>query len=164
MSIGNDGGRLLPEVTEVQVEGSDQESWRRRIVVGVDGSFGSIQALLWAAREAKSREAVLDVVSVWEDLSDERADALRDDPLRIAAERLQRALDALIRQRDVPDRVITAPVHGPPGRRLVERARDAHLLVLGTSGISSPEIPGGIGLFCVRHSATPVVFVPLPPG
>ena len=40
------------------------------------------------------------------------------------------------------------------------RARDAELLVLGTTGISSPEIPGGIGLYCLRHSTTPLVFVP----
>ncbi|MEU5878602.1 universal stress protein [Spirillospora sp. NPDC047279] len=153
-------GESGPRITEVPVEGIDPETWRRRIVVGVDGSHGSRRALLWAAHEAKERALCLDVVSVWEDPSAEPAAALRDDPLRVAGERLKQALDALIRAGDVPDHVITAPVHGPPGSRLVERARDARLLVLGTTSISAPEHPGGIGAYCLRHSTTPIVFVP----
>ncbi|MGW9211638.1 hypothetical protein ACWGR4_32305 [Embleya sp. NPDC055664] len=45
---------------------------------------------------------------------------------------------------------------------LVARARDARLLVLGTSGIECPTIPGPTGLYRLRHSATPVVLVPAP--
>ncbi|MFC9975690.1 hypothetical protein ACFVH6_32855 [Spirillospora sp. NPDC127200] len=73
-----------------------------------------------------------------------------------------RALETLVRDRDLPVRIITAPLHGPPTPRLVERAKDALLLVLGTTGISSPEIPDGVGLYRVRHSTTPVVFAPPP--
>ncbi|MDI2124784.1 universal stress protein [Yinghuangia seranimata] len=131
---------------------------RRRIVVGVDGSFGAAVALRWASTEACERGLVLDVVAVWEELHPD--DTGRDGHLEVARQRLQRALESLIRQRDVPDEVITAPLHGPPGERLVERARDAEQLVLGTTGISSPEIPGGISLYVLRHSATPVTFVP----
>lgn len=82
--------------------------------------------------------------------------------MEVARERLQHALGELFRNRDAPPRVPAAPIEGPPGSVLVDRARDAELLVLGTTGISSPEIPGGVGLYCLRHSRTPVVFVPSP--
>lgn len=127
-----------------------------RIVVGVDGSFGADAALRWAIREARERGLVLDVVAVWEDLAGDDGDG----HLAVARERLDRALEHLLRRRDLPKQVITAPLHGAPGLQLVERARDADFLVLGTTGISSPEIPGGIGLFCLRNSSVPVVFVP----
>jgi nucleotide-binding universal stress UspA family protein len=130
----------------------------RRIVVGVDGSFGAEAALVWAADHARERGLVLDVVAVWEDLGHERSP--RDGQLAVARERLQRALESLGRHLRFPEQVITAPLCGPPGERLVERARHAEMLVLGTTGISSPEIPGGISLYCLRHSVAPIVFVP----
>lgn len=130
-----------------------------RIVVGVDGSFGAEAALRWAIREARERGLVLDVVAVWEDLAGE----VGDGHLAVARERLDRALEHVLRHRDLPKQVITAPLHGAPGLQLVERAREAALLVLGTTGISSPEIPGGIGLYCLRNSSVPVVFVPSGP-
>jgi nucleotide-binding universal stress UspA family protein len=71
-------------------------------------------------------------------------------------------LAELFRDPDAPLRVLAAPIEGPPGNVLVNRARGAELLVLGTTGISSPEIPGGVGLYRLRHSRTPVVFVPAP--
>jgi hypothetical protein len=36
-----------------------------RIVVGIDGSEGSLRALSWAGREARLRGATLEVVAVW---------------------------------------------------------------------------------------------------
>ncbi|WP_159043317.1 universal stress protein [Streptomyces sp. NBRC 110028] len=41
---------------------------QRRIVVGVDGSFGAAQAFAWAAEQARDRHAVLDAVAAWEEL------------------------------------------------------------------------------------------------
>ncbi|NUU21443.1 MAG: universal stress protein [Streptomycetaceae bacterium] len=130
----------------------------RRIVVGVDGSFGADAALRWAAAQARDRELVLDIVAVWEDLAGDRT--AHDGYREVARTRLQRALETLARRRDAPDQVFTAPLHGPPGQRLVERAQGAEMLVLGTTGISSPEIPGGISVYCLRHSSVPITFVP----
>ncbi|HSA50386.1 MAG TPA: universal stress protein [Yinghuangia sp.] len=132
-----------------------------RIVVGVDGSFGADRALAWAAAEARERGRVLDIVAVWEDLGDDRSP--RDGLLHIARARLERAVESLLRRRHLPKEVITAPLHGPPGEQLVARAEGADMLVLGTTGISSPEIPGGIGLYCLCHATVPVVFVPSGP-
>ncbi|WP_225849000.1 universal stress protein [Streptomyces sp. HPF1205] len=156
-----DGANLTAEeVASEQLAGRERA---QRIVVGVDGSFGSSTAVTWAAAQARERGAVLDLVAVWEELAARPPGAAADGHLAVARERLERAVQALARHRELPERVISAPVQGSPGEQLVARAEGASLLVLGTTGISSPEIPGGIGLYCLRHSTTPVVFVPLPP-
>lgn len=151
----------VPDIAATEVSAVELDDRApRRIVVGVDGSFGADTALRWAAVQARDRGLALDIVAVWEDLGDEHAP--RDGFQDVARARLLRALETLGRRRDAPDEVFTAPLHGPPGQRLVERARGADMLVLGTTGISSPEIPGGISLYCLRHSTVPVTFVPAP--
>jgi nucleotide-binding universal stress UspA family protein len=134
---------------------------RDRIVVGLDGSFGSSLALRWAARLAAESGTVLDVVSVWTDAaSGEPTPAGADSPLSVARERLERALAALVRTAIPPERIVATPLRGPVGEALVAHARHARLLVLGTSGIDGTTIPGPTGVYCLRHSTTPVVFVP----
>jgi len=46
---------------------SGQESGERRIVVGVDGSPSSRQALRWAVRQATLTRSVVDAVTAWHD-------------------------------------------------------------------------------------------------
>lgn len=136
---------------------------RARIVVGLDGSFGSAVALRWAAREAAELGAVLDVVAAWTDADPERPTLDRPDaPLSVARERLEHALASLVRAPIPPERIVATPLHGTAGEVLVAHARSARLLVLGTSGIECPTIPGPTGVYCLRHSNTPVVFVPAP--
>ncbi|WP_406289268.1 universal stress protein [Embleya sp. NBC_00896] len=134
---------------------------RDRIVVGLDGSSGSAVALRWAAGEAAELGVILDVVAAWMDADPARPTLDRPDaPLSVARERLEHALAALVRAPIPPERIVATPLHGPAGEVLVARAREARLLVLGTSGIDCPTIPGPTGVYCLRHSTTPVVFVP----
>ncbi|MYS80680.1 universal stress protein [Embleya scabrispora] len=135
-----------------------------RIVVGLDGSFGSALALRWAAREAAELGVTLDVVAVWTEADPERPtlDRRPDAPLSVARERLEHALASLVRAPIPPERIVATPLHGTAGEVLVARARNARLLVLGTSGIECPTIPGSTGVYCLRHSTAPVVFVPAP--
>ncbi|MGC0418140.1 universal stress protein [Embleya sp. AB8] len=134
-----------------------------RIVVGLDGSFGSALALRWAAREAAELGVVLDVVAAWTDADPEQPTLnLPGAPLSVARERPAHALATLVRAPIPPERIVATPLPGPAGAVLVARARNARLLVLGTSGIECPTIPGPTGVYCLRHSATPVVFVPTP--
>ncbi|GHE55298.1 hypothetical protein GCM10014715_05130 [Streptomyces spiralis] len=130
---------------------------RPRLVVGVDGSYAGSAAVRWAADQARERHAVLDIVAVWEEPPEPPAGHGRydDGPLEMARERLEHVLTEPARERNLPQRVLTAPLHGRPGEQLVHRAEGAELLVLGTTGIGSPDIPGGVGLYCLRHSATP---------
>ncbi|MFE2870957.1 universal stress protein, partial [Embleya sp. NPDC059259] len=68
-----------------------------RIVVGLDGSYGSAVALRWAAREAAELGVVLDVVAAWTDADPERPTLDHPDPLSVARERLEHALANLVR-------------------------------------------------------------------
>ncbi|MYV97748.1 universal stress protein [Streptomyces sp. SID3343] len=148
------------EVYEAAMEPHDR---RRRVVVGLDGSYGCVVALRWAAKQARERGSVLDVVAVWQQPDDAKPDFPGSDaPVEVARERLRHALAELFRDPEAPTRVLAAPIEGPPGSVLVNRAKEAELLVLGTTSIHSPENPGGVGLYCLRHSRTPVVFVPAP--
>ncbi|MGW9206155.1 universal stress protein [Embleya sp. NPDC055664] len=148
---------------EAPAEKGTQNHPKSRIVVGLDGSYGSAIALRWAAREAAELGVVLDVVAAWTDADPELPTLERPDaPLSVARERLEHALANLVRVPIPPERIVATPLHGSAGEVLVARARDARLLVLGTSGIECPTIPGPTGLYCLRHSATPVVFVPAP--
>lgn len=148
----------VPSATEVPTERPDTHAGR--IVVGMDGSSGAHAALAWAAEQARDRSLVLDIVAAWEDADGDQP----NDRRQAARSRVERAVKTLARRRLLPKDVFTSPLHGPTGEQLVERARDAELLVLGTTGISSPENPHGLGLYCLRNTSTPVVFVPAGPS
>jgi nucleotide-binding universal stress UspA family protein len=101
---------------------------RPRLVVGVDGSYAGSAALRWAADQARERHAVLDIVAVWNEAPEPPAGHGRyddDGPLEVARERLEYALTELARERHLPRRVITAPLHGRAGEQLVHRAEGA---------------------------------------
>ncbi len=129
-----------------------------RVVVGVAGSAA---ALRWAAGEACRREAVLRIVSAWEEPDRiQPAVAGRSDPAQIAAGRVQKALTRVLRQQHYPHHVACVTPRGKPGRALLDETEGAGLLVVGTTGIGSGRTPGAVALFCLRHAHVPVVFVP----
>ena len=130
---------------------SDPE--RDRIVVGVDGSEHSKVALRWALREAVLRGAELDVLHVSspsEPPSEQLADA--------------RQLEAVVHE--VVGEDVSVPVHhhlvdGPPAQALLEAAKRADLLVVGSHG---HRAYGGLRLGSVSqqvadHAPCPVVVV-----
>lgn len=137
------------------------------IVVGVDGSKGSLQALRWAAAQAQLTGASLHVVTAWAfpehgtpfgivfDLVSVA------DPTALAREALERAIfDTLGRHEQIEVRaeVIT----GDEAPVLLEAARDADLLVVGNSGRGAfaGMLLGSVSEKCVRHAPCPIVVVP----
>ena len=134
------------------------------IVVGVDGSPASRQALDWAVLEAERRRADVLVVRNWHDPvvggpgfsamyeTDLVAQDAKDDVDAIAA-------DARARHRGV--RITTAVVDGPPARSILERAEQAELLVVGSrgnGGFLGLEL-GSVSMKAARRSPVPVVVV-----
>lgn len=132
------------------------------IVVGVDGSGGSLRAVVWAAREANLRDRPLRLVHVlprWEDdlpyvppgLPSARARGLRivDEAAAITRE-TQSGLD-----------VTTALATGPPTAAFLDEARHADLLVVGIRGEGGGGLPllGSAALQVVGHAVCPVVVV-----
>jgi nucleotide-binding universal stress UspA family protein len=138
-----------------------------RIVVGIDGSEGSLRALSWAGREARLRGATLEVVAVWtypipvllfpaapafpevetlanetHDLIDGALDKVAEDVAGVSIER--RAIEG------------SAPAV------LLDRAKDADLLVLGSRGLGGfgGLLLGSVSQQCAQHATSPVVVVP----
>lgn len=138
-----------------------------RIVVGVDGSESSKQALRWALRQAEATGSVLEAVTAWEypqlygslgwmpPLSEEEVDFER-----IARQVL---LDA-VKEVAGPEPSVelrTTVAFGPPTSVLLEASRGASLLALGSRGHGGfkEALLGSVGQHCTHHATCPVVVV-----
>lgn len=142
----------------------------KRILVGVDGSDKSIAALKWAAELAASVQAEVEVVTAWQtpfptfelvaiglnlDLSE-----INDRPEKIAEYRLEKSLVGAYGVPN-PSGVVGRVEEGYPGLVMVERSKEADLLVLGNRG-HSPVIEtllGSVSLHCLTHAHCPVTIV-----
>jgi len=141
----------------------------RRVVVGVHGSLGSLQALRWAAEEAGARRVPLIPVIAWVppggDLAERNHPSayLRRVWSEAAQDRLVTAFEAGLG--GMPDGVrIEARVErGETGPVLVDVAdRPGDLLVIGT-GRRSPvgrALRKSVGRYCLAHATCPVLAVP----
>ncbi|MEX2503593.1 MAG: universal stress protein [Egicoccus sp.] len=135
-----------------------------RIVVGVDGSEGSRQALLWAARQARLEDAVLEVIHTYAPPQDVGVSG--------SATQTVGAFEAAgAAARDLVEGMIVAvddvEVYGhaveslDPARTLVERSAGADLLVVssrGRGGLRSLLL-GSVSHQCAQHATCPVVIV-----
>jgi nucleotide-binding universal stress UspA family protein len=133
------------------------------IVVGVDGSQGSRSALRWAIREAGSRGGSVQAVNAWRWEYPELRTEGTTGRMATAAEALMtKELQALPSHetRSVP--VALEAVEGPPADVLVEAARGADLLVLGSHGHSRQlhQVLGSVSEACIRQATCPVLIVP----
>jgi nucleotide-binding universal stress UspA family protein len=137
-----------------------------RIVVGVDGSEASLDALRWALREGRLRGCAVEVVHAWlAPTLAVRAPLVFDEgfvrQFREDAESL--IDDALLRMG--PDAagvaVDRAATEGPAEQVLVAAAADATLLVVGSRGRGGlgELLLGSVSHHCVQHAACPVVVV-----
>lgn len=139
----------------------------RSIVVGVDGTPGSLAALEFAFVEALDRGAPVAVVTTW----------MPDFPAAVAGTGLtfENRADAARHMQDAAIRDIIAQLgetpqysqavlHDVSGPALIAAARDAALLVVGTGRKEAlaRAFLGSVSEFCVRHSPVPVVVVPAP--
>ncbi|PRY37810.1 universal stress protein [Umezawaea tangerina] len=126
----------------------------RRIVVGVDGTETAAAALRWAVRQSGYTGARLEAVLAWESPATyEWAPDLTDpaDVEAAAREVLDKALA------DVAAPVTRSVVRGNAVRVLLDAARGAELLVLGSQG--TDELKGSVGLHCLHHATCPVLVV-----
>ncbi|MGW4565464.1 universal stress protein [Streptomyces sp. NPDC004561] len=154
-----------------------------RVVVGVNGSLGSLTALGRAAEEARRREAELWPVPAWEPPGGELATrrspggelATRRSPAaslmvpeweRLARERLLGALPEVFGGTDtgLPGQALVA--RGAPGPVLVHIAgREGDLLVIGAGGRGRLHrtLAPSVGRYCLAHAGCPVLAVPPSP-
>ncbi|MFD7494495.1 universal stress protein [Streptomyces sp. NPDC059832] len=141
---------------------------RLPVVVGVDGSEGSLRALDWAAAEAARSRLPLRIVhaSLWEHYEGLRptADSGRP-PEQILAEHL--VASARDRVRDLsPGVSVVADVQPEdPVAALVRESHEAALVVLGSRGRGriAGMLLGSVGLALAGRSHCPVVVIPATP-
>lgn len=162
----------VADLTDLQ-EPSGVVATHRRVVVGVDGSPGSREALAWALVAAARRDAMLEVVSAfpvdfyWMDpylLDRGRIDSLRTDTEARARElveavRRDPAVAGVPGTSSVAFEVIV--VAGAPSEHLVQIADGATLLVVGSRGRGGVRstLLGSVALHCSSHATCPVVVV-----
>jgi nucleotide-binding universal stress UspA family protein len=141
----------------------------RRIVVGVHGSLGSLQALRYAAEEARARKVPLVPVIAWippgGEMAERRAPSayLRRIWGEAAGKRLLDAFEAGLG--GVPDDIEVEPCveRGETGPVLVDIAgQPGDLLVIGTGrrSLVGRALRKSVGRYCLAHAKCPVLAVP----
>lgn len=142
-----------------------------RIVVGIDGSSQSEHALDWAIGEAERIGAEIDAVVVHPSPMQMYAVPMeaavytgisREDLDRSARDLLARTVDRVRGTRAVEVAHVVA--EGRPASVLRDRAKGAHLLVVGTRGYGAirGSLLGSVALKVVHDPPCPVVLVPMP--
>lgn len=134
-----------------------------RIVVGVDGSESSKEALRWAAGEAERSGAALQVVMTWDNPYREMwlpHDRSGTDPLALVKRTITGLVDEVLGSPPAV-KVETMAAEGPPAQVLVRAAEGADLLVVGSRGHGgfAGVVLGSVSLHCVSHAPCPVVVV-----
>jgi nucleotide-binding universal stress UspA family protein len=141
----------------------------RRVVVGVHGSLGSLQALRWAAEEARERQVVLVAAIAWMPPGGDLAERTHPSPTlrrvwRDAAR--TRLLDSFDNGLGglPPDIEVHARVErGETGAVLTDVAdKPDDLLVIGTGRRSFlvRTFRSSVGRYCLAHAKCPVLAVP----
>jgi nucleotide-binding universal stress UspA family protein len=135
------------------------------IVVGVDGSASSIQALRWAAAHARATDAPLVITYAHEPTQQDvfaNGGFLPDDWQLKARERTDLWVREILDPSELPAVWKIRVSSEAPGRALVEQSRHAALLVIGTRehvGLRR-VVTGSVSHYCLSHAQCPVVAVP----
>lgn len=136
------------------------------IVVGVDGSEHSLDALRWAAEEARLRDCILKVVASFSTpIMSTGYEVATPDPSDLAAASttmLGAAIDT-VRDSGALDGldVVTEALEGHAGEQLISLSEHADLLVVGARGHGGflGLLMGSVTTYVVNHSRCPVVVV-----
>jgi nucleotide-binding universal stress UspA family protein len=161
-----------PPMSSDQPDQADESAGKpSRVVVGVDGSAGSLAALRWAAQEASLRGVGVHVVMAWQrqraygsanvfgvgmdptfDTEESLASAAAEQAVQLAEETRK--------ERDVP--MTWATVEGHPAMALLAVVEEGDILVVGSRGHGGfvGALLGSVGQHVVAHARCPVVVIP----
>lgn len=144
-----------------------------RIVVGVDGSDGSLASAHWAMTEARLRDASVHLVMAWQ--QPQFYGAANDwvmgmDPSgetgAILADAVETELSRLGTEAGAGQRaaITWEAVEGHPAEVLVQASQDAAMLVVGSRGHGGfvGALLGSVSQHVVAHARCPVVVIPDP--
>ena len=136
------------------------------VVVGVDGSPESLEALAWAARYASATGATITAVHAWHYPAAGPVPAggppqpITDQIRATMQETLDKALTEAFGTA-TPDNVDTKVAYGHPAMVLVNESEGAELLVVGYRGHGAFHgmMLGSVSIHCVTNATCPVVVV-----
>jgi nucleotide-binding universal stress UspA family protein len=155
-----------------------------RVVVGVDGSQGSLNALRWALGEARARKIPVHAVFAWNyrpswvdpglgtmfPLGYQPEGSVPEDEFATTTASVEKLLDAAISKvtESDPDRasgqfpVTRATLQGHAAHALLTSAGETDTLVVGSHGHGGfiGAVLGSVSQHVVSHSRCPVVVVP----
>ena len=140
----------------------------QRIVVGIDGSQGARRALEWAVAEAKLRDAHLVVVHAWLEPaavavgSVITAGGVEPELFEETAERTVAEVLGAVDTTGLPQGIESHVVAGVPARSLLDAAKDADLVVVGSRGRGgfTGLLLGSVSQQVAHHATCPVVIIP----
>jgi nucleotide-binding universal stress UspA family protein len=129
-----------------------------RAVVGVDGSPHSAAALRWALDEAAEHSGEVTAVLAWQPPFVAMPGAIELDELEQAyKEYLVSTVSEIAPSPPVP--LVTLVARGDAVESLIQAAKGADVLVLGTRGRSHFVVLGSVSQACAANSPCPVVLV-----
>lgn len=136
------------------------------VIVGVDGSPESIEALAWAARYAKATGAKITAVHAWHYPAagpvpaGRPAQPITDQVRATMQEILDKALTEVFGTTS-PGNADTKVAYGHPAMVLVNESEGADLLVVGNRGHGAFHgmMLGSVSIHCVTNATCPVVVV-----
>ena len=141
----------------------------KTVVVGVDGSDGSLRAVEWAAQEAERRKSPLRIVTVpaMPPRMQTEAPPKPGEPTNVADELRgfsEQSLGAAVTKAEqtAPGLLIdTDLLTGPPAEAIAESGSGAGLLVVGARGLGgfAAFILGSVSRYVAAHAPCPAVVV-----
>lgn len=137
-----------------------------RIVVGIDGSAAARAALAHAVDDARRRDAELEVVHAWvyPALTVLPMAPTMPVPADLDAAARELVADELaeVGATDLATRITV--VQGQPAAALIDAAKGADLLVVGSRGLGgiAKTLLGSVSSACAHHAPCPVTIVPEP--
>ncbi|MDQ6741245.1 MAG: universal stress protein [Actinomycetota bacterium] len=140
----------------------DGTSKTAKIIVGVDGSEESLEALRHAARLAQTSEVALEVLACWEyprmytGFVAAGVEGFAEAAEKVLQDSVTKTLGA-----ERPAFVSTKLIHGPAPLTLINASSDASMLVLGRRGHGGfgGLLVGSVSSACVAHAHCPVLVV-----
>jgi nucleotide-binding universal stress UspA family protein len=146
----------------VMAEEAEHEH-EHRIVVGVDGSVPSREALTWAVRQAGLTGAVIDAVIAWDfpTYYGYAAPAIDVDWEGIATKVVTDAIAEVTAASQGASVIRPKVVQGNAAEALLTASAGADLLVVGSRGHGGfvEALLGSVGQHAVHHATCPVVVI-----
>ncbi len=131
-----------------------------RIVVGIDGSAPSLNALQWAARQAELTNATLEVIMTWDwPFAYGRTPMLHEsDPVGESRRTFEAAISKI--QHEHPSLQVSPKLeHCHPAKALIDASKGADVLVVGSRGHGefAGMVLGSVSQHCATKAQCPIL-------